>query len=139
MYFIDSEDAAIAGVTPVGAAEDKVTVPLNLWIGETFNVEVTVVPDTTEKYEGEAERAKSGLITWIVMLTEWVSVPSALFPTTMTLYWPETADDETPMVSVVFAAWLYLIDKEAAARLAVIALLVVVADKVMVPLNLANE
>jgi hypothetical protein len=57
----------------------------------------------------------------------------------MTLYWPDTADDEIIMVIVVDGAWLYLTVNEVKAKLAVIALFVVVADKSTVPLNLAIE
>jgi len=44
------------------------------------------VPARTVKYDGEAEMEKSGFITCIETLTEWVKDPSALFPVTMTLY-----------------------------------------------------
>jgi hypothetical protein len=49
-------------------------------------VEATAVPGTTVKQDGEAERAKSGCITWTLILAEWVNDPSELFPVTMTLY-----------------------------------------------------
>ncbi len=75
----------------------------------------------------------------MLRLMEWVIVPSALFPIMITLYCPETAGGETLMVNAVDAVWLYFINTESAARLAVISLLVVVVERFIVPLKRANE
>jgi len=71
------------------------------------------------------------------MVTRWVNFPSELFPVTVTLYFPAAADGEIVIATDVAHARLYLIDTEVVARFAVTAVLVVTADKFIVPLYLA--